>query len=176
MAKVLDYRNEVLSLKNKLFRWTLRFIPNREEAEDIVADVLLKGWEQQEKLCKLDSIEAYLMKACRNLALNRLQLKAQQNLSIEECSTAYNQATDEASPHELLEQADQRNRLNHFIQQLPDKQQLALHLREVEGLSYAELAQLMNESEANAKILVFRARQTLKEAFLKIENHELSIH
>lgn len=176
MAKDWDYIDDVLPLKNKLFRWTLRFVPHQEEAEDIVADVMAKAWEQRDKLKQVDAVEAFLMTSCRNLALNRLQRREMQNLSLEDSGAAFSAASPEASAQEQMERRERREIIARLMRQLPEKQQRALHHREVEHMAYAEISKVMNESEANVKVLISRARKSLKEAIIKIDNHELSIH
>ena len=57
--KEISFRNDVLPLKDKLFRLALRITLNREEAEDIVQDTLIKVWNSRDKWQQLDSIEAY---------------------------------------------------------------------------------------------------------------------
>ena len=77
------------------------------------------------------------------------------------------------TPHDQLERSDQMQCLRQLMAKLPAKQQEAIHLREIEEYSYQEIAQRMNESETNVKVLIHRARQTLKDAFFKYDNHGL---
>ena len=48
--KTIDFRYDLLPLKDKVFRLALRITLNREEAEDITQDTLLKAWERREEL------------------------------------------------------------------------------------------------------------------------------
>ena len=57
--KEISFQNDVLPLKNKLFRLALRITLNREEAEDVVQDTLIKVWNARDRWQELDSIEAY---------------------------------------------------------------------------------------------------------------------
>ena len=70
--KIIDFRHELLPLKDKMFRLALRITLNRAEAEDVTQDILLRVWEQRESLGELRSLEAYVLTAVRNLALDRV--------------------------------------------------------------------------------------------------------
>ena len=81
--KEISFRNDVLPLKDKLFRLALRITLNREEAEDIVQDTLIKVWNSRNKWQQLDSIEAYSLTIARNLSLDRIKKMENQNGSLE---------------------------------------------------------------------------------------------
>ena len=70
--KEISFQNDVLPLKNKLFRLALRITLNREEAEDVVQDTLIKVWNARDRWLELDSIEAYSLTIARNLSLDRI--------------------------------------------------------------------------------------------------------
>ena len=82
--KEISFRNDVLPLKDKLFRLALRITLNREEAEDIVQDTLIKVWNSRDKWQQLDSIEAYSLTIARNLSLDRIKKMENQNGSLED--------------------------------------------------------------------------------------------
>ena len=82
--KEISFRNDVLPLKNKLFRLALRITLNREEAEDVVQDTMIKVWNSRDKWQELDSIEAYSLTIARNLSLDRIKKMDNQNDSLEE--------------------------------------------------------------------------------------------
>ena len=65
--KEISFQNDILPLKDKLFRLALRILFNPQEAEDIVQDTLVKVWNKREEWKNIDSIEAYCMTICRNI-------------------------------------------------------------------------------------------------------------
>lgn len=91
--KEISFRNDVLPLKDKLFRLALRITLNREEAEDIVQDTLIKVWNSRDKWQQLDSIEAYSLTIARNLSLDRIKKMENQNGSLEDEKTERPDAT-----------------------------------------------------------------------------------
>ena len=169
--KIIDFRHELLQLKDKMFRLALRITLNRAEAEDVTQDILLRVWEQRESLGELRSLEAYVLTAVRNLALDRVAKTDNANVSLDDVQT---DAFDSAlRPDEDMEQQESLKRVREIMSGLPEAQRTALHLREIEGHSYRETADIMNVSEANVKVLIFRARQTVKNKIDKIENYGL---
>ena len=91
--KEISFRNDVLPLKDKLFRLALRITLNREEAEDIVQDTLIKVWNSRNKWQQLDSNEAYSLTIARNLSLDRIKKMENQNGSLEDEKTERPDAT-----------------------------------------------------------------------------------
>ena len=81
--KEITFRNDVLPLKNELYRLALRITMNREEAEDIVQETLIKVWNRRNEWENIESIEAYSLTVCRNLALDAIKKMGNQVESID---------------------------------------------------------------------------------------------
>lgn len=169
--KTIDFRHDLLPLKDKIFRLALRITLNRAEAEDVTQDVILRVWEQRETLSELRSLEAYVLTAARNLALDRMAKSENANVSLDEVQTdAFSGAP---RPDENMERQERLNRVHEIMSGLPEAQRTALQLRDVEGHSYQETADIMDITEANVKVLIYRARQAVKKQLEKIENYGL---
>ena len=67
----IDFRTDILPLKDKLFRLALRITFDREEAEDIVQETLIRVWNKREEWHKIESIEAFCLTIAKNLAIDR---------------------------------------------------------------------------------------------------------
>jgi RNA polymerase sigma-70 factor (ECF subfamily) len=78
-----------------------------------------------------------------------------------------------ANPEEQAMQRDKVERVRMLINQLPEKQRTCMQLRDVEGKPYKEIASILNMTEQQVKINIFRARQTIKEEYLKQEKYGL---
>ena len=170
--KEISFRNDVLPLKNKLFRLALRITLNREEAEDVVQDTLMKVWNSRDKWQQLESIEAYSLTIARNLSLDRIKKMDNQNDSLEEQTT---ERLDETSstPSERMIQKDKLNIVRNIINELPEKQRSCLQLRDIEGKSYKEIADILSITEDQVKVNIFRARQTVKQRFQQFDSYGL---
>jgi RNA polymerase sigma-70 factor (ECF subfamily) len=60
-----------------------------------------------------------------------------------------------------------------LINQLPEKQRSAMQLRDIEGKSYRDIAQILQMTEDQVKVNIFRARQTVKQRFKEVEQYGL---
>ena len=167
----IDFRYDLLPLKNKLFRLALRITLDSAEAEDVTSDTLIRVWNKREELKAVDSIEAYCMTVCRNLALDRHEKKEAQNLSLEANEM---DATDNShTPDEQLEYDERLRKVHELFNQLPERQRTIMQLRDIEEKPYKEIAAIMGVSEEVVKVTLFRARQSIRKQYEKIENYGL---
>ena len=59
------FLNQVVPVRQKLFRFAYRLLGNEEDAQDITQDALMKVWSQQEKMPELQNMEAWCMRITR---------------------------------------------------------------------------------------------------------------
>ncbi len=169
--KKVSFRNDVLPLKNELFRLALRITLNRAEAEDIVQDTLIKVWNRREEWNAIDSIEAFSLTVCRNLSLDRIRKKGNDNDSLEDMKAAEPLAS--SNPQDRMIQTDKVRLIRQIVDGLPEKQRSCMQLRDFEGKTYKEIAGVLDISEEQVKVNIFRARQTVKQKYLKLDNYGL---
>lgn len=169
--KEISFRNDVLPLKDKLFRLALRITLNREEAEDIVQDTLIKVWNSRDKWQQLESIEAYSLTIARNLSLDRIKKMENQNGSLEDEKTEKPDTT--SNPSERMIQKDKLDIVKRMIDELPEKQRSCIQLRDIEGKAYKDIALILGITEEQVKINIFRARQTIKQRFQQFDKYGL---
>lgn len=169
--KNISFRNDVLPLKDALYRLALRITLSHEEAQDIVQDTLIKVWDKRESWNEIESIEAFSITICRNLALDRIKKHDNLNDSLEERQT---ESPDTSStPFEDTLQQDRIELVRNLVNALPEKQRSCMQLRDFEGKAYKEIAKILGISEEQVKVNIFRARQTVKERFQKYDNYGL---
>ena len=171
MIKQVSFRNDVLPLKNILYRLALRITLNSAEAEDIVQDTLIKVWNKRDSWAEIESIEAFSITVCRNLALDRISKHDNQNASLDEQGidrqdTAYD-------PSERTQQRNKVELVRQIINSLPVKQRECIQLRDFEGKAYKEIASLLNITEEQVKVNIFRARQAIKQRFTQLDGYGL---
>ena len=169
--KEVSFRNDVLPLKNILFRLALRITTNREEAEDVVQDTLMKVWDRREDWAEIESMEAYALSICRNLALDCTKKKGRRDASLDE--EGARQAVSHANPYEQAAQSNRVRIVRQLIDSLPEKQRSCIQLRDFEGKTYKEIAAALDMTDEQVKINIFRARQTIKQRFTQIDGYGL---
>lgn len=170
--KKISFRNDVLPLKNELFRLALRITLNHAEAEDVVQETMIKVWNRRDQWDEIESIEAFCLTICRNIAIDKMKKAENQNQSLEEEHDAPDRSYA-SNPEEQAVQRDRIELIRRLINNLPEKQRSAMQLRDLEGKSYKEIAEIMAISEEQVKINIYRARQTIKQKFIETENYGL---
>lgn len=168
--KKLSFRDDVLPLKDKIFRLALRITLSRVEAEDIVQDVLIKVWNRRDDLAEVDSIEAYSLTVCRNLSLDRLQRKENDNVNLDDAPPT---EADDAPPDLQMIRNERIDNIKRLIERLPIPQRAAMQLRDMEGKTYKEISAITGQTEEQVKVNIFRARQYIRKQIEKIENYGL---
>lgn len=168
--KKLSFRDDVLPLKDKIFRLALRITLSRAEAEDIVQDVLIKVWNRRDDLAEVDSIEAYSLTVCRNLSLDRLQRKENDNINLDDAPPT---EADDAPPDLQMIRNERIDNIKRLIERLPIPQRAAMQLRDMEGKTYKEISAITGQTEEQVKVNIFRARQYIRKQIEKIENYGL---
>lgn len=168
--KKLSFRDDVLPLKDKIFRHALRITLSRAEAEDIVQDVLIKVWNRRDDLAEVDSIEAYSLTVCRNLSLDRLQRKENDNVNLDDAPPT---EADDAPPDLQMIRNERIDNIKRLIERLPIPQRAAMQLRDMEGKTYKEISAITGQTEEQVKVNIFRARQYIRKQIEKIENYGL---
>ena len=71
--KIISFRDDILPLKNMLFRVALRITLDKAEAEDIVQETMIKVWNRRDTWSEIESIEAFCTTICKNLALDYIR-------------------------------------------------------------------------------------------------------
>ena len=155
---MLDINRDILPLKNIMYRLALRITLNSQEAEDIVQDVIIKLWKQQLGGTHIDNLEAYTLRMVRNLALDRQRMKVNQTENIDGMDFSSTSSVEDS-----IEQDERISRIRQAMAQLPEKQRIAMQLRDFEGRSYKEIADIMEITEDQVKVNIFRARQTIRQ-------------
>ena len=169
----ISFRNDILPLKNKLFRLALRITLNNAEAEDIVQETLIKVWKKQDSWNEIESIEAFCYSICRNLALDRTRRADMFSESLDETQSMAVDTSYSSNPEEQVQQSDRMKLVKELIDHLPEKQRSVIQLRDFEGKSYKEIADIMQMTDELVKVTLFRARQTIKKKFLETEDYGL---
>lgn len=165
----MDFRRDILPLKDKLYRLALRITLNPQEAEDIVQDTMIKVWNRRDSMEDVLSVEAFTMTICRNIALDHLKLRDNQNASLD--GMTIDRPDRELSPLEKTQQNDCIERIRNLMNSLPEKQRTCMQLRDFEGKSYKDIAEILCITEEQVKINIFRARKAVKETFMKQERY-----
>jgi RNA polymerase sigma-70 factor (ECF subfamily) len=140
--KKIDFRTDVLPLKNELYRLALRITLNPAEAEDVVQETMIRVWNRREQWDEIESIEAFCLTICRNMALDRQKSAANQTDTLDNGHDAPDHSYA-SNPEEQTVQKDRVALVRRLMDQLPEKQRACMQLRDIEGKSYKEIAEVL---------------------------------
>ena len=160
-----EFQLQVLPVKDKLFRLALRMMGSVNEAEDLVQEVFLKVWNGRSDLDGVQNVEAWCMRIAKNLAIDRLRSSHWKNHKYEEPPQI---EAPSADPYQITERKDTFDHIRDIMNQLPDKYRQVMELRDIEGLSYEEICEVLSMTMPQVKTNLHRARQSVRQALLKL--------
>lgn len=153
-------------MKDKLFRFAFRLLQNVEEAEDAVQDVMAGIWAKRDRWGEWKSIEAYCMTATRNNCLDRMRKR---RIPAVQEGRAGQLSSADRDPYEKMMDKQMIQRIRQCIDVLPENQQQVVRLREMEGFSYNEIAEVLDMTLDQVKINLFRGRNAIKKLITQTE-------
>ena len=164
--KQISFQTDILPLKNDLYRMALRITMNAADAEDVVQETMMKVWNRRDQWEQIESIEAFCLTICRNLSLDKVRRMDNQTQSLDAAYDPKDLGVS-SNPEEQAIQSDRIRLVRQMISQLPEKQRSCMQLRDMEGKSYKDIATILDITEEQVKVNIFRARQTIREKFKK---------
>jgi len=168
--KKISFRDDVLPLKDKLFRLALRITLDTAEAEDIVQETLIRVWQNRAKWQEISSIEAYSQIICRRLALDTAGKAGHGNVLLDEETQQHLIST---TPDEQFDERERLSMIRKLMDSLPEVQRSIMELRDIEGQSYQEISKIMDLTEVQVKVYLHRARMKIKNKIEEIERYGL---
>ena len=137
-----------------------RYVHDICSAEDIAADVFMQLVVNPQKYRFDTPLKTYLFVMARSRALDHLRrVKRRKQVPLEETEDTLADAQD---LEEQVLQNEEKRRLHEAIGQLPEPQQIAVHLVYFESCSYEEAARIMKKTAKQVDNLLYRAKQALR--------------
>jgi RNA polymerase sigma-70 factor (ECF subfamily) len=156
-----------------VFNLTFRILGDREEALDVSQEVFFAIYRKLQRFRGESSLKTWIYRIAINRASNRCRwwnrLRRRGTVSLDEHlsrddSRTISEALASAgnTPEEALLLQEKRNEIEHTLQCLPVQQRVAVIMRDVQGLSYEEIADLLQVSLGTVKSRIARGREELK--------------
>ena len=162
--------NELIEIltpyKNKMFRYAFSIVGNRIEAEDVVQEAMIKVWKKMDKFSEIDNKEAWVITIVRNLAIDKIRAKKKKKTS--DINDYFHISDKAPSPDIKLEQKDAVRKVAEIMDSLQETQKEIITLRDIEGYTYQEIADIMDLKVDQVKVYLFRARKILREKLAPI--------
>jgi RNA polymerase sigma-70 factor, ECF subfamily len=153
--------------KGGVFGYLYRMTGSGPEAEELTQETFYQALLSLHRFRGDGAVLTWLLRIARNVYLKRLR-----SLGRETPVESVGDITPDTDPgpdHALV-QMDEREAVRRALARLPEQYRTVLILREVQGLSHAEIGLILEKSEPTVRVLVHRARQRLHGLYLEEES------
>ena len=162
-----EFLNIVLPFKDKVFRLAKRLLVSTEEAEDATQEVLLKLWNNKNKIAEYRNVEAFSMTMTKNYCFDKLKSKQSQNLKI-----VHSNYEEKSTPlQKQVELNDSVNWVAKIIEELPEQQRMIIQLRDIEDYDFDEIAKMLDMNNTAVRVALSRARKTIRKKLTKTHSY-----
>lgn len=142
-----------------VYGYLFSLCPDHFLAEELVQETFFRAYLYLET-CQADQVKPWLMKVAYNAFIDS-QRKGQHFQTRDD--TFFQQLTDFTTPEEDFIQREQFQEITQIIDSLPEKQKQAILLYDFRNLTYQEAAEQMHIRTGHFKVLLFRARQKIRQ-------------
>ena len=172
------YKELIETRQSLVFNTIIGFLQNQEDAEDVAQDVFIKVFESIHQFKGESALSTWIYRVAVTSALEFLRKKKRKKRFgflrpiLGEDNEPTVDVPDFHHPGVQLDNKEKAAILFKSIRQLPENQQIAFILNKVEGLSYQEVANIMQTSLSAIESLLHRAKSNLKEILKNFNNLE----
>ena len=158
------------SLNNRLIKFCILYVHQKEAAEEIVSDVFVRFWEGRKNLTGIINPETYLFVCVKNQSLNYVKKYSNIHLVQIESSDQV-EFINTYDPEKELERKELHFLLDQAISKLPQQACIVFRLIKEDGMKYKEVAEILNISPRTVQTQLFRA---IKKLSTILTAHQLS--
>ena len=163
------FRKDVLPLKDKFYRLALRITLNQAEAEDVAQETLIRIWQSRNRLESTEAIQAFGYTVCRRLALDCANKSGHGNVQL----NLDRHDTTAIQPSEQMDRQERLALIRRLMDSLPEVQRSIMELRDIEGKTYQEIADILQLTDQQVKVYLHRARSKVRAQAEQIEKYGL---
>ena len=162
--------------KKPIFNFALRMLGNRADAEDVTSEVFITLVTKKDAYKPTAKFSTWIFTVTRNASISKLR-KRKKSFTMwfqKEDSKDYEQweVPDNRLPSDNIVKNETKLQLSRAISNLPPEQREAIILREYHQMSYDQIKEIMNCSLDKVKILIYRAREQLRNELPSIISEE----
>jgi RNA polymerase sigma-70 factor (ECF subfamily) len=147
----------------KMLGVAIRYIKDKERAEDVLQDAFIKVFKNVKKFKHDGSLEGWIRRIVVNTALDQLRKNKKRQSNVELDDSFFELATDSFTVERL-----QAESLLNLVQQLPEGYRTVFNLFAIEGYSHKEIAEKLSISENTSKSQYSRAKSVLRDVLKKL--------
>ncbi|MBX6762582.1 MAG: RNA polymerase sigma factor [Rubrobacteraceae bacterium] len=148
--------------EGSVYRVCYRILGDREDAKDATQEAFIRAYERLESFEGRSAFRTWLLRVAVNVSLN-MSKKNRRESARELPPERLLGADPEPGPEQSAVSSERLEQLHRALYHLEDNHRAAVVLRDLEGLSYAEISQVLDVAEGTARVWAFRGRAKLKE-------------
>lgn len=151
--------------KNKLFAYALRLTESEMLAEDIVQDVFLKLWNNQQSLKSIDKLDSYLFRMCKNDIINHFKRASHETLILAELFHQKPVGYNDTQETVAFKEAEKI--LLEVLEKLTPQQKAIYHLSREDGKTHEEIARILQIAPNTVKNHMIKAMALIRSELRK---------
>jgi RNA polymerase sigma-70 factor (family 1) len=162
-----SFEQLVHKYQQAVFNTVYRYIGNQDDVQDLAQEIFIKVWRNAGTFKGKSKFSTWLYRIVVNHCINYRRKNRHKQVSLDEM-------TEQESVPEALrvepdwEQKQKVERIRKAVDELPERQRMALVLAQFEDRSYKEIAEIMKISVSSVESLIFRARTALRSKLAKV--------
>lgn len=161
-----EFDTFVRALSRKMYGFAFRILRKQEDAEDAVQEVFIRLWKMGDALDEYLSVEALATTMVKNYCIDQIRKrKRSKEDKLFEGQDFINASAP--SPLDQLENSESETIIQDIIENLPDRTAYIVKLREIDGLSYEEIAGKTGQNVNALRVAVSRARTSIRDEYNK---------
>ena len=166
----------VRQYRRKVFNVAYKFVGRHDEAEDLTQDIFLKIFKSLNTFDRRANFQTWLISVSRNLCIDhyRSVRKERESIARDVDPNELSPASHEISPMAHLEQRDRVVLLRHALSELPDTLKTAVLMRDLQEMTYQEIADKLHLPEGTVKSRINRGRNELARQIRKLRGEDFS--
>lgn len=160
----------IVRFRRRVFHIAYKFTGKHDLAEDLSQEIFLKVFRSLDKFNRDADFGTWLASVARNYCIDRYRASKREKEVLVEDALAYDLAPASfGNPHRALEDQDRRSLVRRGLELLPGKLREAVILRDLQGLSYQEMALRLALPEGTVKSRINRGREELARLLLRAQ-------
>ena len=164
----IEFQSAVMEHKDRVHSYARHILRDDDEAQDVAQECLVRLWRGRDRVEPGLGCRNWLLRTTHNLCIDRIRRRAARP-EVRRDESAPDPRDRRPDPHRLAHAAEAGRALERALLGLGARERAIVLLREVEGLPYDEIAEMLGLSLGTLKSTLHRTRERLRAALVRVE-------
>ena len=164
----MEFQEAVMEHKDRVHNYARSILRDTEDARDVAQECLVRLWHHRDTVEPGAGCRSWLLRAAHNLCIDRLRRRSSRPEVVQD-DNAREPEDGRPSPERMAASSQLAIRLERALGDLDGRDRAIVLLREVEGLAYEEIAEVLGLKMGTLKATLHRAREKLRNALVRAE-------